>query len=205
VALQIHLAPGTELRRRRLNDLDIVVAEFTTVPEDLMQGFLVLHVHPEAAAGKIVVQLADPDTALRIDIFSPYGGMRSRSVGCESSLGATSLVSVEDLACRAVSILMGLARGEQVAQKHAEHFGLLAEAADPSQAELAWQDHRRPDDPASFHEAEQLVTGLISKHAALLVSPEYSRDPDAVCGKCRKVGRWRRSEPAAILSLLGYV
>jgi hypothetical protein len=56
-------APGT------LQDVDLVVSGFDSVPETLAEGFIASHVHPKAA-GKLVLQLVDAEEALRIDIFS---------------------------------------------------------------------------------------------------------------------------------------
>jgi len=206
LAFETHrLAREARAARRTLNDIDIVVADFATVPQRLTADFLVMHVHPDAHAGKMVVQIVDPEESLRIDIFSAYGRTRQRSSRVVSPFGEVPVVSIEDLAARAGSIVFGLARGERVARKHADDFGVLAAWSDPDLVEICWQDHRRSNDPSTFKEASRRIRELVLKNDALLVAPQYSQDPDAVCPKCRELGRWRRAPGRTILSILGYV
>jgi hypothetical protein len=147
VALQLHrLAAGAPPAPCTLNDLDVVVPAFAALPDTLASGFLLRHIHPRAAPGKIVVQLVDARERLRIDLFGPYGATMSRS----SSHGrfSTPVVSAEDLASRIASLLMGLDEGHRVARKYAGDFQWLAGFVDQKKVEIAWQDHRRATDSA---------------------------------------------------------
>lgn len=206
LALDTHrLALEQSAPARPLNDIDLLVTDFAAVPVGLGTGFLANHVHPEAPAGKLVVQLVDADDALRIDIFSAYGSTRTRSMILDSPFGAISTVSIEDLASRAASLLMDLARGERIARKHAVDFVWLAEKVDPDRIGLAWTDHRRPNDPPSFQAARQRISELVRLHPELLVTPEYSKDVHSVCPKCRETGGWHRAPGWRIMSILGHV
>jgi hypothetical protein len=206
LALETHrVARGHSGRTRALNDLDIVVPCFATVPDTLAQNFLTRHVHPRAGAGKIAVQLVDTAEALRIDVFSAYGATLARSKFVDSSAGAIRVVSVEDLAARAAALVMDLERGQQVARKHAEDFRWLAEFADPDQVEVAWQDHRKECDPSRFREARERIHELVQLRSELLVIPDYSHDADAICTQCEETGAWRLASGRAVMSILGYV
>jgi hypothetical protein len=119
-------------------------------------------------------------------------------------LGAFAVVFVEDLAARTGSICMGLAREQPVARKHAVDFQLLAAWVDLGLVEVAWRDHRRPDDPSSFAEAHERIRELIESRGDLLVTPTYSQDVEAVCPKCKEMGRWRLAPKPTIVSTLGY-
>jgi hypothetical protein len=48
------------------------------IPETLRSDFLFRHIHPFDPPGKIMLQLIDPDTALRIDVFRACGQTMSR-------------------------------------------------------------------------------------------------------------------------------
>jgi hypothetical protein len=205
LALATHrAAAGHCSPSRALNDIDIVVPSFTDVPDTLMRGFLVRHLHPKAPAGKMVAQLVDSDDVLRIDIFSAYGATLARSQVHTNAFGALPVVSVEDLAARNASLLMGLERGQEVARKHAEDFEWLAEFADPHGVEIAWRDHRKASDPPSFKEARERIRDLVKSGADLLVIPAYSQDAHAICPKCEEVGAWRLASGQEIIAVLGY-
>ena len=73
------IALGHAPHRRALNDLDIVVESFTSIPDTLAQDFLVRHIHPKAPQGKMLIQLVDPEEAVRIDVFRAYGATMARS------------------------------------------------------------------------------------------------------------------------------
>jgi hypothetical protein len=193
---------GERTHQCALNDIDLVVASFDAVPETLAPAFLAIHIHPKAPAGKLVLQLADPEERLRIDLFSPYGDTLAGSKLLPD--GAIGVASTEDLAARAAQVCLGLARGQSVARKHADDFRLLGAWADPRMIERAWRDHRREDDPVSFEEARAVINALLQSRAELLVVPTYSQDVEELCPKCEATGVWSLAPKSVILSLLGY-
>jgi hypothetical protein len=194
------------LRRERttphtLNDVDLVVSGFDAVPGTLAAAFLAIHIHPKAPPGRLVLQLADPEERLRIDLFSPYGNTLARSGSLQ--IGGMPLVSIEDLAARAAQLCSGLAR-EEVPRKHAEDFQLLDTWADPAAVENAWGDHRREGDPVLFREARARIHELLQSRPELLVVPTYSQDFESVCAKCEQTAVWSLAAKPLILSCLGH-
>jgi hypothetical protein len=187
-----------------LNDIDIVVRSFDAIPATLADGFLFLHIHPNATDGKTLMQLVDPDQAIRVDLFLECGSTIERSNPFPLGDRVVRLVSLEDLAARAARVVLDLASGVAVPRKHSEHFLRLAPATNPNLIETAWREHRKHDSPATFREAAERVRGLIQNQAHLLVTPEYSRDVNAICERCEHVGSFRRAVPQTILSILGY-
>jgi hypothetical protein len=189
---------------RELNDLDIVVDSLASIPDDLARDFLVRHIHPKAPQGKMLIQLVDPEEALRIDVFRAYGAtmMRSQPVCFGTSL--IQVVSLEDLAARAASLVMDLGRSVPVARKHARDFQILAQVINVNCIEAAWQDHRKSTDPGTFKEALTQIGDLVKSHGDLLVVPDYSHDGDAACPKCEETPSFRLASPEAIMSILGY-
>ena len=187
-----------------LNDLDIAVESFSSIPETLAGDFLVRHIHPHSPEGKMLVQLVDPDASLRIDIFRVYGATMTRIESFDFGTDRIRAVSLEDLASRAASLLMDLDSGFAVAPKHARDFEFLSQAIDCNRVEVAWRDHRKSTDPLTFEEARNCIRNLVESRDDLLVIREYSRDVSAVCPKCRETGPFRLASPETILSILGH-
>jgi hypothetical protein len=206
LAIEISLVREERAHRsRNLNDLDIVVESFTSIPAALAIGnFLARHIHPNASEGKMLLQLVDPDEALRIDVFSPYGATLARTKPVRLGNHPIQIVSAEDLACRAASLLMDLERASPVPFKHAQNFHRLVSVVNGERIESVWREHRKPSDPATFREASSRIRDLINERKDLLVSPGYSQDATAVCPKCREAPPFRLAAPARILSILGY-
>ena len=205
LALEAHLNwLGHGCGIRALNDVDIVVESFESIPGCLAETFLFRHIHPKAPEGKTLLQLVDPEAALRIDVFRACGASiaRSRQVGFETC--SVQLISVEDLAARTASLVMDLELGKEVPLKHARDFERLAGAIEFDRIEIAWKDHRKDSDPETFREAAARIPGLLRSRRDLLVIPEYSQDAHSMCPKCEDTGPFRRESPAKILSILGY-
>src|SRR3954451_16792147 len=85
----------------------------------------------------------------------------SRTTNAELGCMTVRLISLEDLAARAARLVLDLAAGQQVDQKHASDYLRMATLADASQVEVAWRDQRRPTDPMTFREANLLLRDLI--------------------------------------------
>lgn len=203
VAMAARLA-GEADRPRPLADLDVVVAEPASLPGALADGFLVGHVHPAARPGRMVLQLVDPATALRVDLFGGTGGLMGRSGPGPAAYGGARIASRSDLVARLTRLLLDLALGEAVAAKHARDFAALLSADPAHLADLegAWIDHRREHHPESFGEARRIAEHLVRSRADLLVG----RVPFEVgaCPLCRETGMFRPSPPDRIVAVLGH-
>ena len=171
-------APGTAMRR--LNDLDFVVSSFDHIPAALGRDFLFRHVHPDDPPGKLVAQMIDPDTSLRIDVFRATDAILSRADG--------GVVSLHDLTARCARLMLDLAEGVPVPITHARDFERLAAVANAARVETVWQDHRKPAHPWTFSDAAARVHALISERSGLLIEKEYSHDPNVRCLALRITG-----------------
>ncbi len=201
VAFEIHSRIlSLHCPERPLNDLDFITGEFACIPGTLSQDFLFRHIHPFAPPGKTMLQVIDPDAALRIDVFRSCGETMSRTVAVDTM----QLVSLEDLVARAARLLLDLAAGVPVPSKHARDYLRFLKLAGAAAKESAWQDHRKPSQPATFREAKAALEDLIPASAALLVTPQYSQDPNQLCPKCASHGAFQLADPNVVLSLLGY-
>ena len=195
---------GLPATKRPRHDIDFVVPGFDCIPQTLARDFLFRHVHPLDPPGKTILQLVDAETALRIDLFRAYEAIMTRTLSLDFLSRSIQLISVEDVLARTARLLLDLVAGVQVPAKHADDFLRLTDLTQSSEVEVAWQDHRRPDHPATFHEANTLVRGLIATHRHLLVAPQYSKDVTQTCSRCIPSAAFPLAGPQLVLSLLGY-
>jgi hypothetical protein len=188
-----------KIELRPLNDLDFVVESFASIPGSLAGGFLVHHIHPHAPEGKTLLQLIDPERALRIDLFRQFGATLTRT----KRLCGLLVISLEDLVARSTSLVVGhLRMGRTIDQKHARAFQRLSGAGDPARIEAAWRDHRQSG-PESFQQAARLAHELLELHPELAIREQYSTEIRA-CPQCQDAGPFKRAHPNSIVKTLGY-
>ena len=205
LAVGLHsVIKGMEHNGRSLNDLDFVVEQFDEIPETLGKDFLFRHVHPGQQSGGTMMQLVDVDARLRIDVFRAVGATFKRASQVRLPVREFTVVALEDLIARTARLLLDLANGVPVPAKHAADFLLLSTVLGPRDAQSAWCDHRKPDQPESFAEVRKILTELISNERDLLITPEYSKDVHARCERCMPTPAFPLADPRAILSVLGY-
>jgi hypothetical protein len=191
-------------RPRALNDLDVLVSGVDVLTGAAYDGFLVRHFHPAAAAGKVLLQLVDPREALRIDVFRAAPGTLERSRPARFGALALRLVSGEDIAARLAAIVFDLERGACVPEKHATDLERLLAVIDCDAIEVAWNDHRKADLPATFSEARARIAAAIRFGSARLITPAYSQDVTSTCEKCEPGAAFSLADPAAVRAVLGY-
>jgi hypothetical protein len=179
-----------------VNDIDFVVESFDSIPGSLADGFLVHHIHQHASEGKTLLQLIDPEQALRIDFFRQFGSTLARTA-------PLTMISLEDLVARTTSFVLGhLRRGATFDQKHARAFRRLACLGDPAKIDAAWRDHRQGE-IESFREAAHLARQLLDLHPELAIHEQYSPEV-SICPKCQDHGPFQRTRPDVIIKMLGY-
>jgi len=205
LAVEIHrLRRGCEPSQRALNDIDFIAESFDGIPETLGRDFLFRHIHPCDPPNKTMLQLVDAEGRLRIDVFRSSGGTMSRTSNLDLSECMIQVISLEDLAARTARLALDLAGGVPTPAKHATDFLRLRELVDPIEVETAWLDHRKPGHPFTFKEAAELLHALIPARQDLLITPEYSKDAEAVCLRCQNSCAFQLADPKKILSILGY-
>jgi len=81
VAIQIHShSAGVSSGRTRIADLDFVATSVDAIRASVATHFLVSHFHlPHPGYPKFMVQVVDPDTRLRIDVFPDLVGSIGRA------------------------------------------------------------------------------------------------------------------------------
>ena len=196
-------AHGRPLEPWRLNDIDLVVDGFSSIPESLAGAFLLRHVHPDATDGRTLLQLVDQPRGLRIDLFRALGDTLSRARRLDDQTGVLEVVSVEDLVARTTSHVSGrLRQRKTIESKHVTAFRRLSGLGRQEQLAAAWNDHRQQM-PGTLEEASDEALRLLHAHPELAVVEEYSREAVS-CERCRERGPFRPSPPERIVEILGY-
>jgi hypothetical protein len=198
--LRLH---GRSVEQRVLNDIDLVVQDFASIPASLAASFLQHHVHPDVVDGRTLMQLVDERCAIRIDLFHALGSTLSRAVRLGDETGELNVLSVEDLVARTTALVCGrLRRGQSVDVKHATAFKRLFGLGRPEQLAVAWNDHHQLG-PGTLDAASREVARLLETHPELVVVEEYSRDASP-CERCREHGPFRPAPSSRIVEILGY-
>ena len=197
LAAEAHLfSLGLKTEQHPVNDIDFVVESFDSIPGSLADGFLVHHIHPHALEGKTLLQLIDPEQALRIDFFRQFGSTLARTA-------PLTMISLEDLVARTTSFVLGhLRRGATFDQKHVRAFRRLAGLGDPAKIDAAWRDHRQSE-LDSFHHSAELAHQLLDLRSELAIHEQYSPEVSN-CPNCQDHGPFRRASPDVIVRILGY-
>jgi hypothetical protein len=198
--LRAHARP---VERRALNDLDFVIESFNSIPPSLADRFLVHHIHPHAPEGKILLQLVDQKSGLRVDLFRAFGTALTRASRLDEQTGRLLVLSVEDLVARSIAHVCGcLRQGRPIASKYVRAFTRLAGLGKPPHLADAWRDHHQ-EVPGTLDEATEEAKKLLVLCPELLIGETYSTTLTA-CGQCADCGPFRRAAPDVIVSILGY-
>jgi hypothetical protein len=188
---------------RHLNDIDLVVESFPSIPESLAGSFLQHHVHPNATDGRTLLQLIDQPRAVRVDLFLELGSSLARAATLDNDTGQLAVLSVEDLIARTTAHVSGsLRRGRTIDIKHATTFRRLRGLGRPAQLAAAWNDHRQQV-PGTVDEALREGARLLELHPELVVVEEYPIDATP-CERCREHGLFRPAPSSRIVEILGY-
>ena len=196
-------ARGWSVPPRRLNDIDLVVSDFASIPTSLADAFLLNHVHPFAPEGKTLLQLIDQPRTLRVDLFRAFGDTLSRTELLDEDTSGLSVLSIEDLVARTTSMVCGsLQRGTPIDVKHVAAFQRLSGLGEPGRLAVAWEDHRQ-DVHGTIEEAAEEATRLLSVRPELSVVERYSTDVTP-CERCLDFGAFHVTPPHRIVEVLGY-
>lgn len=203
LAVEAHLrARGQLTERRRLNDIDFVVAGFDAIPESLSRSFLQYHVHPDATDGKTLLQLIDQERRIRVDLFAALGKSLSRARPLASQTGEVNVLSIEDLVARTTALVCGrVTRRRVIDVKHVVALMRLRGFGDPPTLAKAWSDHRQQVS-GSLEEASQEAVHMLNSHPELVIVDQHLNT--AHCERCRPHRGFRPAAPAKVIEILGY-
>ena len=134
---------GRPVELRPLNDLDVIVESFASIPQSLTRSFLQHHVHPDATDGRTLLQLVHVQFRVRVDLFAALGQSLDRAHRL-SETDECDVLSLEDLVARTTALVCGRARRRQpIDSKHVAAFKQLRGLGDSTKLSAAWADHRQ--------------------------------------------------------------
>jgi hypothetical protein len=196
-------AHGRQVERGHINDIDLVVQDFDAIPESVAGSFLLHHVHPDAAEGKLLLQLIDETTAVRVDLFRAFGNTLARASALDGDTGPLEVLCVEDLVARTTALVCGsLRRGTTVDPKHARALSRLLGLGRQEQLAAAWNDHRQAV-TGTLDEATSDALRLLADRQNLMVAEEYSAAVTP-CDRCGERGPFRPGGADRVVEVLGY-
>ena len=181
VAIQIGMAElGRQGSRETIADLDMVAGSLDAVSSNVAEDFLVSHYHVvQPGVPKFMVQLVDPVTRIRVDIFPDLVGSLTRSRGVKIGGHLTRMLALEDIL---------------------EHKRLMISKASPTNP----IDPKHADDAEALGKLLQRSVPAVARGS--LVDDVYGTDADLACRRC-ELSR-RSGFPLApkneIFSLLGW-
>jgi hypothetical protein len=189
-----------------LNDIDVVVAGPEAILPGVSERFLVHHFHPTREKGNVLLQLVEPRSRTRIDVFSARSETIAERGGEIRILGQDRLVvSAEDLAARLLGIVAIVLDGKTVDPKYADSLERLLEIVDRDSVDRLWLEYRWGRYNEDFWTTADRVKEAIGACGSLLAPVEYSQDLDSDCSWCVGSADLPRADVKEIHRLLGYV
>ena len=99
VAIQLGMAEiGTEGPREAIADLDLVAGSLNAVASSIAGPFLVSHYHvAQPGVPKFMVQLVDPVSRIRVDVFPDLVGSLARARAVKVGTSQIRMLGLEDI------------------------------------------------------------------------------------------------------------
>jgi len=201
------LKSGRRLKKRHLNDIDLVSLEsMSRIHPSLSQEFLINHFHPSRGKGKVMLQLVDEEHGTRIEIFTPGSdSLAERLTDCAVGDLSCRIVSAEDTSAKLLSIIYSVLEGKAIDPKYIEQFDLLSTVADRAVIRKAWGEYRKENQHVDFDEAAESVKSRIAANPHLLQASSYCQDVDFICAWCRESELFPIASRSRVYEILGYV
>lgn len=181
VVIELGLAeaghPGS---RRSIADLDIVASSLDVVLPAVTESFLVFHYHvARPGVPKFMVQLVDPATRIRVDIFPDLAGSLARAKLAQIGGQAIKRLALDDIL---------------------EHKLLMISKASPAST----IDPKHVDDAYAL--GKLLQRSVPNVDARALAKDVYGGETDRFCPRCELSGsaRFPLAPKDQILDLLGW-
>lgn len=128
VAIQGRLAAaGYTGWRTGVADLDLVASALDAVHPSVCEAFLVSHYHvAQPGVPKFMVQLVDPVSSIRVDVFPDLVGSLARATVMQIETQHMKVLALEDILEHKVQMLSKASAAKPVDPKHAEDAYALA-------------------------------------------------------------------------------
>lgn len=129
VAIQFGMAElGREGSREAIADLDLVAGSLDAVAASVADAFLVSHYHVvQPSIPKFMVQLVDPVSRIRVDIFQDLVGSLARAVAIKVGTQVIKMLALEDILEHKLLTISKASPTSPVDPKHAHDAYKLGE------------------------------------------------------------------------------
>ena len=127
VAIQLRLAEtGCVGGRTAIADLDLVASSLDSVAPSISETFLVSHYHVvQSGVPKFMVQLVDPVSRIRVDVFPDLVGSLTRARTVQIRTQSVKVLALEDILEHKVQTISKASTLNPVDPKHAEDANTL--------------------------------------------------------------------------------
>jgi hypothetical protein len=121
VAIQLRMAElGLEGSRKTIDDLDLVVLSLDAVTPGIAVSFLVSHYHVvQPGVPKFMVQLVDPVSGIRVDVFPDLVGSLTRARAVTIGMHSVRMLALQDILEHKLQTISKASRADPVDPKHA--------------------------------------------------------------------------------------
>ncbi len=127
VAIQLGMAElGLEGSRKTIDDLDLVALSLEAVTPGIAASFLVSHYHVvQPGVPKFMVQLVDPVSGIRVDVFPDLVGSLTRARAVTIGRRSVRMLALQDILEHKLQTISKASRADPVDPKHARDALML--------------------------------------------------------------------------------
>lgn len=139
VAIQLEMADATlERPRETIEDLDLVAASIDAVVPSATESFLVSHYHVvQPGVPKFMIQLVDPLTRIRVDVFPDLVGSLRRARALNIGNRLVPVLAPADIREHKLQTISKASRSNPVDPKHARDARALGALFDRAVPDVA--------------------------------------------------------------------
>lgn len=196
------ISHGLSTSHTPLNDVDLVINNIHDVHPSVTNDFLINHYHlPKSDADTLFIQLVDPVSCLRVDIFPFHKSSRSTWI----DTNALPILSMEDLFVQIISITQSIFQGKFVSPKHFDNMNMLMPLVHMNTANQIWNEIMLKRYSYSLAEAIDKAQTALKNHSELIKTIAYRADEDFICSKCNHVRDFPIAPAKKVIEVLGYI
>jgi len=172
-AIDLYLAQtGRRSSREAIADLDLVARSIDAVDPRITEVCLVSHYHVAGpGVPKFMVQLVDPETRLRVDIFPDLAGSIARARATTIGTRAANVLSPDDILEHKLKTLSNASAARPIDPKHARDAKLLGELLGRAIPDVG-SDSQAEDVYAGAAEEESCARCAVSRDARFPLAPK---------------------------------
>ena len=169
VAIQLHCHDaGVSSGRTRIADVDFVATSVDAVSASVTADLLIAHFHlPQPGYSKFLLQMVDPETRLRVDVFPDLGGAIAQASERTIAGRRLRMLAARSILDHKAQGISGASTSRPIDEKHARDAIVLAELCGcrislPSPNALTRDVYRRDLTPCPRCDASRTATFAVA-------------------------------------------